>query len=145
MELKLYHTLDNENVINKTLTLIHTMRIRLKDTVNIINPILILSEVAGVNYFRCNYCYLSEFNRYYFIRDIEVMSTRNYKLQLEVDVLESFKEDILNSYSEIKRPLQKGDFVYINNIMDVRKEIDIYESANSLTNQKDIVLSTIGG
>lgn len=145
MELKLYHTLDNENVINKTLTLIHTMRIRLKDTVSITNPILILSEVAGVNYFRCNYCYLSEFNRYYFIRDIELMSTKNYKLQLEVDVLESFKEDILNSYAEIKRPLQQGDFVYINNIMDVRKEIDIYESAKSLTNQKNIVLSTIGG
>ena len=145
MELKLYHTLDNENVINKTLTLIHTMRIKLKDTVSITNPILILSEVEGVNYFHCNYCYLSEFNRYYFIRDIEVLSTKNYKLQLEVDVLESFKNDILSSHAEIKRTLQQGDFVYVNNIIDVRKEIDIYESATALIKQKDIVLSTIGG
>lgn len=145
MELKLYHTLDNENVINKTLTLIHTMKIKLKDTVSITNPILILSEVPGVNYFRCNYCYLSEFNRYYFIRDIELMSTKNYKLQLEVDVLESFKEDILNSDAQIKRTIRTGDFVYINNIIDVRKEIDIFESANTLIKQKDIVLSTIGG
>lgn len=145
MELKLYHTLDNENVINKTLTLIHTMRIRLKDTVSVTNPILILSEVKGVNYFRCNYCHLSEFNRYYFIRDIELMNTKNYKLQLEVDVLESFKEDILNSYAEIKRALKQGDFVYVNNIIDVRKEIDIYESDKTLIKQKDIILSTIGG
>ena len=145
MELKLFHTLDNDNVINKTLTLIHTMRIKLKDTVSIVNPSLILSEVAGVNYFRCNYCYLSEFNRYYFIRDVEVMNTKNYKLQLEVDVLESFKNDILSSHAEIKRPLQKGDFVYINNIIDVRKEIDIYESATALINEKNVVLSTIGG
>ena len=121
------------------------MKIKLKDTVSVTNPILILSEVQGVDYFHCNYCFLSEFNRYYFIRDIELMSTKNYKLQLEVDVLESFKEDILNSYAEIKRTLQQGDFVYVNNVIDVRKEIDIYESATALKTQKDIVLSTIGG
>ena len=145
MDLKLYHTLDNENVINKTLTLIHTMKIKLKDTVSVTNPILILSEVAGVNYFRCNYCYLSEFNRYYFIRDIEVMSTKNYRLQLEVYVLESFKEDILNSVAEVRRGIKQGDYYQTNPKVETLKEIDIYSSEVTLGTSKNIILSTIGG
>lgn len=145
MELRLYRTLDNENVINKNLSLIHTMNIKLKDTVSITNPILILSEVNGLDYFQCNYCFLSEFNRYYFIRDIELLNNKNYRMQLEVDVLESFKEDILNSYAEISRTIKQGDYMNINDVIDLRKEIDIYENEIALTNEKNIILSTIGG
>lgn len=145
MELRLYRTLDNENVINKNLSLIHTMNIKLKDTVSITNPTLILSEVNGVDYFQCNYCFLSEFNRYYFIRDIELLNNKNYRMQLEVDVLESFKDDILNSYAEISRTIKQGDYMNINDVVDLRKEIDIYENEISLTNEKNIILSTIGG
>ena len=145
MELRLYRTLDNENIINKNLSLIHTMNIKLKDTVSITNPTLILSEVNGLDYFQCNYCFLSEFNRYYFIRDIELLNNKNYRMQLEVDVLESFKEDILNSYAEISRTIKQGDYMNINDVVDLRKEIDIYENEISLTNEKNIILSTIGG
>lgn len=145
MELRLYRTLDNENVINKNLSLIHTMNIKLKDTVSITNPTLILSEVNGLDYFQCNYCFLSEFNRYYFIRDIELLNNKNYRMQLEVDVLESFKEDILNSYAEISRTIKQGDYMNINDVVDLRKEIDIYENEIALTNEKNIILSTIGG
>lgn len=145
MELRLYHTLDNENVINKNLTLIHTMEIKLKDVVSIINPTLILSEVESINYFQCNYCFLSDFNRYYFIRDIEIMNNKNYRFQLEVDVLESFKDDILNSRAEYKRLIKEGDYLELNNISDVRKDIDIYESNVKLNGGKSIILSTVGG
>lgn len=145
MELRLYRTLDNENVINKNLSLIHTMNIKLKDTVSITNPTLILSEVNDVDYFQCNYCFLSEFNRYYFIRDVELLNNKNYRIQLEVDVLESFKEDILNSYAEISRTIKQGDYININDVIDLRKEIDIYENEIALTNEKNIILSTIGG
>lgn len=145
MELRLYRTLDNENVINKNLSLIHTMNIKLKDTVSITNPTLILSEVNGLDYFQCNYCFLSEFNRYYFIRDIELLNNKNYRMQLEVDVLESFKEDILNSYAEISRTIKQGDYMNINDVIDLRKEIDIYENEIALINEKNIILSTIGG
>ena len=145
MELRLYRTLDNENVINKNLSLIHTMNIKLKDTVSITNPTLILSEVNGLDYFQCNYCFLSEFNRYYFIRDIEVLSNKNYRLQLEVDVLESFKEDILNSVVEVNRGIKQGDYQLINTNIETVREIDIYKSNVTLKNEKNIILSTIGG
>ena len=145
MELRLYRTLDSENVINKNLSLIHTMNIKLKDAINIINPILILSEVTGLDYFQCNYCLLSKFNRYYFIRDIEVLSDKNYKLRLEVDVLESFKDDILNSVVEVRRGIKEGDYYQTNPKVETLREIDIYSSQVKLGTKKDIILSTIGG
>lgn len=145
MELRLYKTLDGDNVINKTLILIHKMNIKMKDNVSVTNPIIILSKVDKVNYFECNYCFLSEFNRYYFIREIEVLNNNNYRFILECDVLESFKNDILNSTSSYKRGLKTGDYLEFNNINDVRKEIDIYESNVSLNGEKSIIFSSIGG
>lgn len=145
MELRLYNTLDSDNVINKTLTRIYTMNIKIKDTISITNPILILSKVDKLNYFECNYCFLSGLNRYYFIREIEVLNNNNYRFILECDVLESFKNDILNSYAEYKRKVKQGDYLQVNNINDVRKEIDIYESNVSLNGDKSIIFSSIGG
>lgn len=144
MELRLYYTLDNENVINKNLTLIHTMEIKLKDVVSITSPILILSEVEGVNYFQCNYCFLSDFNRYYFIRNIEVMSNKNYRIQLEIDVLESFKDDILNSVAEVRRGIKQGDYYQTNPKVEALREIDMYLGGVALGKKKNIILSTIG-
>lgn len=145
MELRLYRTLDNENVINKNLSLIHTMEIKLKDKVSIINPTLILSLVNGVDYFQCNYCYLSEFNRYYFIRDIELMSNKNYRIQLEVDVLESFKDDILNSKGVVTRQENFNPYYDYNSKYEVRKEVDLFFSDTALSDGKTILLTTIGG
>ena len=121
------------------------MNIKLKDTVSITNPILILSEVNGLDYFECNYCFLSEFNRYYFIRDIEVMNNKNYRIQLEVDVLESFKEDILNSVAEVRRGIKRGDYYQTNPKVETLREIDIYSSEVALGTKKTTILSTIGG
>lgn len=145
MELRLYRTLDDENVINKDLTLIHTMEIKLKDTVSIINPTLILAEIDGIDYFQCNYCYLSEFNRYYFIRDIEMLNNRHYRMRLEVDVLESFKEDILNSKGFITRQTNFNPYYDGNAKYEVRKEVDLYYSDTALSDGKTILLTTIGG
>lgn len=145
MELRLYKTLDNENVINKNLSLIHTMKIKLKDKVSIINPTLILSVVNGVDYFQCNYCYLSEFKRYYFIRDIELMSDKNYRMQLEVDVLESFKDDILNSKVLVTRQKNFNPYYDYKPRYEVRKEVDLFFSNTALSDGKTILLTTIGG
>lgn len=144
MELSLYITNDNENVINKILSLKHTTEIKLKETTNISNPVVVLSDIENVDLLKCNYCYLSEFERFYFIRDIEV-SKALYVMYLECDVLESFKNDILTSEAEFSRTIKTGDYLNFNSSTDLRKDIDIYESDVSLSGEKNIVFSTIGG
>ena len=145
MEIRLYKTLDNENVINKDMELIYTFNINLKSDVDISNPVILVNDKKTMNFKECNYCYLSEFNRFYFIRTIENMSNNVWGLHLECDVLESFKNEILNSYAEYKRTVKHGDYLEFNNIADVRKDIDIYESTVSLNGEKSIIFSSIGG
>lgn len=145
MELILYRTIDDENVINKDLEYIHTMNIVLKSNVSIVSPIIILKRVEGVDLFSSNYCYLDELNRYYFIREIEIMNNDNVRMMLECDVLESFKQDILNSVSEVNRNMKHGDYHSTSVETDVRKTTNIYKSDVSVEGERTIVLTTIGG
>ena len=145
MEMKLYQTLDSNNVINKDKTLKYTTNINLKDRTEIINPAIILNDKGTMNFKECNYCYLADFQRYYFIRSLDNVNSHIWSLSLECDVLESFKDDILNSSAEINRPIKNGDYVNVNDVTDLRKEIDIFESNQSFTEGKNIILSTIGG
>lgn len=145
MELSLYISTDNENVINKEMVLQKKIEIKLKDNVDLISPIIILKDDDSLNIMNCNYCYLNELKRYYFIRDVALMNGNMFKLILECDVIESFKDDILNSQCKYSRTVQDGDFVDFSHELDLRKTIDIYEGFNELVGTKNIVISTIGG
>lgn len=124
MLVKIYHNKSNNNVINKKIEEIQEISFNFKDNSDITNPILILQS-----YKTGNYCYIPDLKRYYYIDRIELMSGGFYKLYLEIDVLMSYKTDLINGewYSE-------GKNVIINN------EIDY----NSLVDYEQFLL-TIGG
>ena len=143
--LKLYTTMDNVNVINKSLTHMKDFNIKFKEKFSITSPTINLRITDDFPINECNYCYITDFERYYFIQDIEMLTTDIHKLYLECDVLESFKDDILSSYAEIEKSIDTGDYLQSSMDIDVRKDIDIYESSVSVDGQKYIVLSTIGG
>ena len=63
------------------------------------NPkIIVYGDMLGYNY-----CYLSFFNRFYYIKDITVQSSQIMELTLQVDSLQSFKTEILNNYAILER------------------------------------------
>ena len=92
MELKIYNNNSNNNVLNKNITLIDTLEFNLKTDNSILQPVLILK-----NYSEGNYCYIKEFNRYYYITDIKLLTGRLYQLQLDIDVLMTYKDVIINN------------------------------------------------
>ena len=92
MELKIYNNNSNNNVLNKKLTLVDTLEFNLKIDNSILQPVLILK-----NYSQGNYCYIKEFKRYYYITDIKLLPGRLYQLQLDVDVLMTYKDVIMNN------------------------------------------------
>ena len=97
MELILYRTLDNANVINKVLTDPVTVNITLKNDVNIINPEIVLSgDFRGYNY-----AHIPELNRFYFIESFEQINLRFGKLFMSCDVLETYKADILKQLDHL--------------------------------------------
>ena len=145
MEIVLYSTTDGENVINKDLDEKYRFNIKMKKDTDIITPTIILNDKSMMDFNSCNYCYIEEFNRYYFIRTVENLSNHIWALVMECDVLESFKNDILNSDAEINRRIKEGDYFSTNMKVETIREIDVYKSDVTLVNEKNIILSTIGG
>lgn len=92
MELKIYNNNSNNNVLNKNITLVDTLEFNLKIDNSILQPVLILK-----NYNNGNYCYIKEFKRYYYITDIKLLTGGLYQLQLDIDVLMTYKNVIITN------------------------------------------------
>lgn len=120
----LYQNLSEKNKINKDIQFPLTITGTLKNDCSIINPVILASITANAasSY---NYIYIESFNRYYYIND--AISIRNgiTELHCSVDVLMSFKTEILNNSAIIERSetewnlyLNDGSFkTYASNIV----------------------------
>lgn len=107
MKLKIYNNNSNGNVINKNITLINELDFNLKSDNSILQPILVLKNYVGGNY-----CYIDEFKRYYFINDVRLLTGGLYELHLNVDVLMTYKDIIINN------PITTQKIVKLNNEID---------------------------
>lgn len=98
MKIQFYNNHSGVNIINKKLEVVgEEINFTLKEDTNILNPIL---KLAGYN--GGNYCYIPDFKRYYFIDNYNLNSQGIYELFLSVDVLATYKEDLLNGKLLIK-------------------------------------------
>ena len=78
------------------------IEVSLKENTSIISPTFELRcDFNGMPYpseiFGYNYCYCPEFKRYYFITDIISETSRVFYIDCQVDVLATFRDDILNT------------------------------------------------
>ncbi len=142
MQIILYNTENDNNVLNKTLTNSVSYNIKLKNDTNIQEPIIILKTDDIIN---SNYAYIEKFGRYYFIEDVSINSNDIYTITLRCDVLMSFKEDILNSYAYIKQQTNVNEYYNSNYQSEVKKEVDIYKSDMGIGEDNSIILLCVGG
>lgn len=96
-----YNTPDKSNIINKTLNDKTTVTGLLMDSSSIYSPSFRIKLNKAL--FNKNYFYVDMYKRYYFITDIIIENTGEMVISGKVDVLESFKDDILNSRQIIGR------------------------------------------
>lgn len=144
MKLKLYNTADEPNVMHKNLVLIDEYDITLKDDSSVSAITLRLKDKRDNLNEIANYAYIEEFGRYYFISAMVSANNEMWILQLSVDVLESFKEDVLMSAAEVTRHMEEGDYLDVTPYREVRKDVDIFESNRRFADQESILFSTIG-
>lgn len=112
MYLNLYTCNDDNNVVNKTLaTVADNVPIRPTASVNILKPVIIINYAAA--YLAANYAYLSDFDRYYFIASANVETGKQITLNLSVDVLYTYKDDIKAAQATIIRSQSIGKPTYI--------------------------------
>lgn len=95
MDIILYNTADDNRKLNKSLTAIKTISVRLKDDADIMHPVIEL-DAANLPP-TANYCYIAVFGRYYYINQQGIKIGRDLVITLSVDVLMSFKSQILAS------------------------------------------------
>lgn len=139
MQATFYKTLDNKNVINKTLTDPLNVELKLRDNQDVIAPVLKMS----VNVTPYNYCYIPFFNRFYFVEKIEKQG-KLFIVGLYCDVLESYKSGILSSNARFKRNLKTGDYMTINIETSQLKTIQKVNGNFTMGNDSNLILTTIG-
>ena len=100
MDIILYNNTDDNRKLNKALTAIKTISVRLKDDTDIMHPVIEL-DAANLPP-TANYCYIAAFNRYYYINQQGIKVGRDLTLTLSVDVLMSFR-DIINNSAVVAR------------------------------------------
>ena len=120
------------NVIGKTTNkkAMYTIDTPLKQDTNRLNPTILIYSDLSLEIM--NYCYIDEFSRYYFIDKIEQVRKNLYRIHCKVDVLESYKLEILNA----------KDVDFINSVEVIQSTVNATETP---VREVSYVLSTIGG
>lgn len=146
MNIKIYHNYSANNKLNKTITLLIEKNVKLKNETNIIRPTIILTGDISNN---MNYVYIPKFNRYYYIVDKKSINNEMYEIFLEVDVLMSFKEIILNLHCIIDK---QQDLTNINKyyndgsfIVSSKEFIKTINFPNGFNENGEFILITAGG
>ena len=147
MNISLYKTNSEKNVVYKTLTNeVNFSEVTFKNPTEILNPVITISTAIDVEAY--NYCYIPEFNRYYYISNITSVVNGLWTLNLSVDVLMSFKQyfakfDVIlkRSQTEYNKYINDGEIVTAaDNIISTIKF-----PQTPLNKQMYFILTTVGG
>lgn len=144
MEIRLYNSSDETNKINKTLLNEIVLNGTLRDETSVLNPIILIEANNLTQY---NYCYIPLFKRYYFIKDITVVRNKLFRLFLDIDVLMSYKNDILNLDCIVNKQ-ENNSTPYINDnsrIYENRNFSSIINYKNGFDDDGNFILLTAGG
>lgn len=134
MQLILYKNTSPANTLNKVLTDGTVFNINFRGEVDIINPSIPLVRLTGLDYREYNYAEIVELGRFYFIDSIDSTNARIETLNLKTDVLETYKQDILNSYAAFNKKLEDGDYGEVN--ISLTGEVKITNYLSDVTLEK---------
>lgn len=103
MTIKLYNNLSDKIVVDKNITQIGSdIKGTLREDCSVIDPVIALEGTVGSNIAKCNYAYITEFARYYYINNI-VCRGHLFELHMHVDVLMSYRGDIRSNNAVLSR------------------------------------------
>lgn len=138
MKLDLYSTQDSYNTINKELSLIKEIEIRLKANIDLYNPSLIMTKQNFYN----NVNYAKLLDRYYFV-EIQNHPNNNFiLLNLHEDVLQTYANDILNSSQDIVKKAAAGNIKQTNVLPETISRY--YDSDVKIEQGSSIIMVTSG-
>lgn len=138
MVINFYHTDNPQNTIGKTLTQLASKDITLKANTDLINPSLLFKN----DNFNKEVNYMKMLDRYYFVDLKFIRSNTLVILNCNLDVLETYKDLILNSQADI---IEKSS---VSNVKqnDVTQETitKVFKSDTVVPDGSSIIMQTTG-
>lgn len=146
MEIILYENISEYNKLSKTLLNETLIRGNMVNETTITNPTIIIEASTLANY---NYLYIPELRRYYFINEITNIRTNLWRVNCSVDVLMSFKNEILNLNVIIDKQATQGNANYYfddgSYVTETRTFIETIEFERGFNTNPEYILITAGG
>ena len=138
MKLEFFHTDDSSNTINKTLTKISEKDVTLKASIDILTPRMVFLAKD----FSTTINYMKMLNKYYFV---DLQFIRNNSLVIvnsSIDVLETYKDIILDSQADIIKKSSAGNIKQENVLPTTISKT--FNSDKTLTKSSSIIMITSG-
>lgn len=114
MQIILYTNFSDNRYLSKNITKIMELSCHVKDACSVESPRVVLTDVLGGKLSICNYAYIQDFTRYYYIKDIVADTAGRIELQLQCDVLMTYAGQIRS----INTVVDRQEFVYNKYIAD---------------------------
>lgn len=132
---------DNDNVLNKVKNDSISINVRIPLSIDLQNPVIELAGV-GTDYSIYNYMDIPTLGRSYFV-EFEQITPSRVRLYGRIDLLESYKDDILISNALIKRPIKTGDYQNVNIDSNVNSTITKYNSNAGLVYGESTIIFNV--
>ena len=146
MDVTLCNNSSEKNEINKTISNGGVFFCTLRAETSVSDPEILLEYNGNLSGY--NYCYIPDFDRYYYITDIISVRNNLWMVKCHVDVLMSFKQSILSSVAILEESTETGISNYLSN--DVwralsKDKTSIIPFSSGLNSSGEYILITAGG
>lgn len=116
MNITLYKTSSERHRLSKVLTnSVAINNVHILDGTSITDPVLVIGYDASI--LQHTYAYITDFGRYYFITNIEVLPGQEMRLGLHVDVLMTYKDQIKACSARVTRSQSNYDPMISDNLI----------------------------
>lgn len=102
VEIRIGHTRKRKNSISHNLPTYKTFQCLIKEDTSIYSPTITISTTEQLINGAYNYSYMPLNSNYYWIEDVRSVSNNLYELDLKIDVLASYKSQILSNTCYVK-------------------------------------------
>lgn len=145
MNIKLYINNSEKNRLIKNITNEYSIDCIIKNPTNLYEPEIHVTSFNPTHY---NYCYITEFKRYYFIDNITSLNNNSWLIKLSIDVLHTYSNEIIKCNGIItKNPDDNIDLYLHSDIWktNVKTKTFIKQFPSGLSNDGEYILITAGG
>lgn len=150
MNIKFYNCNDDRRKIRKNLIQVGTtVSCKVKEQCSCMKPSFIVGVSSMPNIKQINYCYVDTYDRYYFIDEITNETGQRIVVNCSVDVLNSFKEQILNCEAVISKQtseINSNKYIDDGSFVTLTKETnETLSFPNGFSEEGRFILITAGG